>query len=144
MARFSTPTKLGDACKDCKTELTLENCLWNRHRLRALCHDCYKLYMRNWRKNNPEAHIGYDVKQYGISLEEYKERVDLQNGGCAICKQPCSTGQRLAVDHDHKTNVVRDLLCRRCNTVLGLVNDDELLLFDIIEYLKRHIVRKAG
>lgn len=142
-ARGGKKPELGKPCKECGIILSPENCVYSGQKLRSLCRDCHNLYMRKWRENNPEAHVGYDVKQYGLSLEEYKNRVALQLEGCAICKQPCKTGQRLAVDHDHSTKQVRDLLCRRCNTVLGLVNDDELLLFDILDYLKRHDLKKV-
>jgi heterodisulfide reductase subunit A-like polyferredoxin len=83
-------------------------------------------------------------KRHNMTPEEYAKKAELQFNGCAICKQPCKTGRNLAIDHDHKTNVVRDLLCQRCNVVLGLVNDDESLLFDMMDYLKRHQVRIAS
>jgi len=51
---------------------------------------------------------------YGISIEQYEEMLDKQNGLCAICKTPPQT-KRLAVDHDHDTGEVRGLLCHRCN-----------------------------
>lgn len=65
---------------------------------------------------------------YGLSLEEYERLVVLQNGNCAICRKPPSGGNhadsRLHVDHDHTTGRVRGLLCRHCNTGLGLLGDD--------------------
>ncbi|MFE2969933.1 endonuclease domain-containing protein [Streptomyces sp. NPDC059340] len=57
--------------------------------------------------------------KYGISLEEYDAMLRAQNGACAICGQPCSTGRQLAVDHDHMTGVVRALLCLNCNRNVG-------------------------
>lgn len=50
---------------------------------------------------------------YNITLEEYNALFAAQEGRCAIC-----LGKRreaLSVDHCHKTNQVRGLLCRRCN-----------------------------
>lgn len=41
-----------------------------------------------------------------------------QDGSCAVCRRPCATGRRLAVDHDHGTGRIRGLLCFRCNTSL--------------------------
>lgn len=37
---------------------------------------------------------------------------------CEICGEPCSTGRRLAVDHDHDKKTFRGLLCAKCNTKL--------------------------
>jgi Recombination endonuclease VII len=38
---------------------------------------------------------------------------------CAICHKPGSDfKKRLSVDHDHKTNKIRGLLCYRCNKFL--------------------------
>lgn len=44
---------------------------------------------------------------------------EAQGGTCAICDQPCASGRRLAVDHDHVTNRIRGLLCAKCNSCLG-------------------------
>jgi hypothetical protein len=78
------------------------------------------------------------LKTYGLTRDEYNKKLELQSRGCAVCKQTCPTGKNLAVDHNHKTNVLRDLLCIRCNNILGLANDNELLLWKLLEYLKRH------
>lgn len=65
--------------------------------------------------------------RYGLSAAEYDRLLEVQNGVCRICKLPCSTGKRLAVDHDHVTRKVRGLLCRRCNRGLGHFPTVELL-----------------
>ncbi len=94
----------------------------------------YKKYQKNY-------HL---LKNYGLTIEQYNQKLELQLGGCAICKYPCPTGKKLAVDHDHKTNIIRDLLCIRCNNILGLARDNENLLFDLIEYLKKHSIKIAS
>ena len=64
---------------------------------------------------------------------------DVQNGVCAICKKSGDgKWKKLCVDHDHKTGKVRQLLCRRCNMILGQAYDDSGLLADMIAYLNRH------
>lgn len=62
-----------------------------------------------------------------------------QHGGrCTACgSKPNGTYKnRLEVDHDHVTNQVRGLLCSRCNKVLGLANDDVLVLRGCVKYLE--------
>ncbi|MFG3582579.1 endonuclease VII domain-containing protein [Streptomyces sp. NPDC047990] len=50
---------------------------------------------------------------YGLSSEEYALLFAYQGGRCAICKE--TRRSNLAVDHDHKTEAIRGLLCQRCN-----------------------------
>src|ERR1043166_7904386 len=52
---------------------------------------------------------------YGMTLEQYDAILAEQSGVCAICTQKCSTGRRLAVDHDHIAKIIRGLLCANCN-----------------------------
>jgi hypothetical protein len=50
---------------------------------------------------------------YGLTSEEYQKLFDHQGGRCAICRETRS--KHLAVDHCHKTEAIRGLLCQRCN-----------------------------
>lgn len=77
-------------------------------------------------------------KHYGLSTKEYEERLSYQKYGCAICGEVCKSGKLLAVDHDHVTGKVRDLLCGRCNTGLGVFRDRPELLIKAADYLKEH------
>ena len=72
--------------------------------------------------------------RYGITLKEYEELEAYQEYVCAICKQPCNTGQPLSVDHCHNTRRIRGLLCRKCNVAIGTLSTIELLQ-RAIEYL---------
>jgi hypothetical protein len=47
--------------------------------------------------------------------------------------------ERLVVDHNHKTGMIRGLLCHRCNTGLGHFEEKIDLLHNAIEYLRRGI-----
>ncbi len=81
---------------------------------------------------------------FGLSAEDYDRMLQEQNGVCAICGQECATGNRLAVDHDHTTGKIRGLLCKNCNTAIGLFKENEEYMVNAIEYLKSHSPSRAG
>lgn len=77
--------------------------------------------------------------KYGMSVDQYWEMYESQNGCCAICKsnESGSRHKLLSVDHDHDTGVVRGLLCNTCNRGIGLLKDSPEVLSSAIEYLTR-------
>ena len=76
---------------------------------------------------------------YGITIEQYEEMFNVQKGNCAICgKHQNEIKQPLNVDHDHKTNEIRGLLCNSCNKLLGDSNDNSDTLLNAIQYLNKH------
>lgn len=77
----------------------------------------------------------YRLYKYNITPDEYLRMVDEQRGRCAICHELPSK-RALAVDHDHETNKVRGLLCIKCNTGLGLFNNNIRLLAQALVYLE--------
>lgn len=98
---------------------------------------------RKWRKGNTEYKrymYEYNLKkQTGLTLAEYEEISNRQEGKCLICQEipPKNRFGRLHVDHCHKSKQVRGLLCSSCNTALGLFKDREDLMERAVEYLKR-------
>lgn len=108
-----------------------------------------KNYQAQWKEINKEKVKEYSVKvnlknSYNITIEEYDQMLQKQNYVCAICKRPerrkearTDAIRRLAVDHCHKTNKVRGLLCSDCNTAIGLFQDDVNILQEAIEYLQQ-------
>lgn len=45
---------------------------------------------------------------------------------------------RWHVDHDHKTGIVRGLLCHHCNFIIGQAEDDPGILMRAVQYLQDH------
>ena len=56
----------------------------------------------------------------------------IQKNRCAICKN----NVKLCVDHDHKTNIIRGLLCRSCNAGMGQFKDSVSVIKEAIKYLE--------
>ena len=68
-----------------------------------------------------------------------QDLIDKHGNKCAICKQPRSAFKNsLSVDHNHKTKKLRDLLCKKCNLLVGLYGENIELLQSIIDYIKKH------
>jgi hypothetical protein len=72
---------------------------------------------------------------YNLSEAQYQEILLHQGGGCAICGMKPRT-KRLSVDHCHKTNRIRGLLCTVCNSgVLAMAKDKPEILRAAADYL---------
>jgi hypothetical protein len=71
------------------------------------------------------AHRARLEKVYGIDADIYDALLAWQGGRCYICGNKPRT-KRLAVDHNHKTGMVRGLLCADneygCNFALGAIS----------------------
>lgn len=117
-------------CSVCKKLLSSEFFAKDRKRKSGYRNTC-----DNCRKNNTL------IRLYGITLKQYYEMYDAQNGRCAICGSK-DTGNDIFkyfnVDHNHKTEKVRDLLCSKCNTAIGSLQDNPMIVFKAAKYLIKH------
>ena len=101
-------------------------------------------YMQTYRSTR-RGHLSAKDRErrFGITAERYAEMVEAQGGLCAICGKPeCETRngkvKALAVDHDHESGRIRGLLCVACNTGLGKLGDDPVVLRKAAAYVERH------
>ena len=100
---------------------------------------------REWNQRN-QARIREQHRQrkYGLSDKQYNQMAMEQRGLCVICGLPemrkrADRTMGLSVDHNHKTNKIRGLLCGNCNSGLGHFNVDNQsieLLCSAISYIK--------
>ena len=72
---------------------------------------------------------------YGLTREEYAQKVQEQEGLCAICYKKART--KLLVDHHHESGQVRGLLCRNCNWGIGRFEENAEIFGNAIEYFKQ-------
>lgn len=95
---------------------------------------------------NPAMESQRNIKrQYDLSPEEHEEKLKNSNYVCEICKNSETTFdgrtgslRKLSVDHCHNSKKLRGMLCNRCNTTLGKVDDNVELLMEMINYLNKH------
>lgn len=75
-------------------------------------------------------------RSYGITPEDYDRILAEQGGVCGICGGPPSgPGSAKGRFHvDHSGDVVRGLLCGRCNTAIGLLKHDVTLMSQAIAW----------
>lgn len=134
-------------CRMCKEDKDPSDFFVDRSQKDALstsCKVCLNKKNRVYYHNNKHIARNWNFKKkFGISLEEYDALNEKQKGLCSICHKLCSSGNRLAVDHDHKTAKIRGLLCQSCNVGLGYFKDNPELLVSAAAYLKEHNVSKA-
>lgn len=95
--------------------------------------------VKQWRVRNPVAlRLQWehkDANRYGLTLEKLREVRKATH--CEICKTEFTTTKHKHVDHCHKTQQYRGMLCHKCNVGLGHFKDDPHLLMQAITYLQR-------
>jgi len=95
-----------------------------------------KYYQKNKEELRKDAKKRQLLREYNLSKEEFEKIFLKQNCECAICHKlfenmPC-------VDHNHKTNKVRGLLCISCNVLIAMAQDDIIILENTIKYLREN------
>lgn len=78
-------------------------------------------------------------KAYGEDGLIAYERIQA-GAGCDICG---GRTPKMAIDHDHATGVVRGVLCKDCNLILGWAKDDPGRLRDMAAYLEKAAAQAA-
>lgn len=137
--------RLYPRCKACIVDFNRDQNI--KHRIKRVNYDRSRGSGWNrsgrdhWNDSAPDKHDKYLKRMYGISLRQYEDMFNSQGKVCAICKCECnrSNTTRLCVDHDHKTDIVRGLLCFQCNVGLGKFKDNVDLLNQAAQYLKERL-----
>lgn len=112
----------------------------NREAINARKRAIYVYNPEKWRRSLHDL--------YGVTPEQYDALYEAQGGCCAICGRPENAKQngrpvRLSVDHDHDSGIVRGLLCRRCNSAVGTLENTPFVEA-ISDYLARHGLRSVA
>lgn len=99
-----------------------------------ICKDCKLEYNRKRRtssiikKQNVKA-------RYGITTEEYEKHLEAEC--CQICNVSFDKKFTKCLDHCHKENLIRGVLCTECNIGLGMFKDNMNYLQNALNYLHK-------
>ncbi len=126
---------------------SIEGC-FNKHKGLSYCQKHYdELVQRKLRKTTTYskqlASRTRRLKNYGLTHNTYLNILNKQKHVCAICtkkERRIFNGNliNLSVDHCHKTNKNRGLLCHNCNVSLGSLQDSIANLCRAILYLLKY------
>ena len=131
LTEFSTTKKGTGVASHCKEfqKIWREKYKNDHPERKQIIHKNYKKQRERWIRDGLR-------KNFGMTYDEYKNLLETQGGKCAICsKTPKENKKMLGVDHDHKTNKVRGILCSTCNQGIGLFHDNIEHLANAIKYL---------
>lgn len=161
-------------CKKCEKVLPAAKFYKSNHHkngFNTCCKKCVGEKISKWKSANKDKVARYSrisrrrdggrsilkqiLKKRGISQDQYAAILAAQGNVCAICgrqseqrDKESNRFRRLYVDHDHETNLVRGLLCWKCNSGLGFFEDNRGILLSAIVYLESakymNAVSKAG
>lgn len=125
--------KTCNGCGQSKVETEFDRVPRMADGLRGKCKGCCKEMRRARREADPEKARDTSLRHnLGISLAQYKGLARKQASKCAICLEIHPV---LCVDHCHTRNIVRGLLCRKCNAAIGQLKDAPDLIIRALVYL---------
>lgn len=78
------------------------------------------------------------ASNYGITAHDLQRLYNRAGGRCEVCRNPDVPPSQLVIDHNHASGAVRGLLCVKCNTGLGLMQDNPRFMFAGWMYLETH------
>lgn len=130
--------KLTRSCSKCKENKSIED--FPSHKRKPLGKDyiCKPCASKRSSQTYTKEEIQIKNKKammkmkYNLSLSTLAEMKEAQSSKCLICKEE----KELVVDHCHSSGRVRGLLCRTCNSGLGMFKDNLLFLKSAMEYLE--------
>ncbi len=95
-----------------------------------------KALLENPEKEKRQRRKWFVKHKFGLSLELREALIKLQDNTCSICNKFMETNStEWATDHEHTDNYVRGMLCKTCNSGLGLFKDNPDVLMRAAEYI---------
>ncbi len=142
----SNRNKSGD-CKECQKTYRRNEFAEHPEEIKSRNREWYdknkesrRAYGRKRYSEHPEKWRSLGLKQkYGLTIEMWDLLLIASCGRCSMCGQQFSNSAREpVVDHNHSTGKLRGLLHAKCNSAIGLLEDDIRLCRCAVEYLESY------
>lgn len=126
--------ELKKICKKCEVELGLEHFGMSHKGKLGKQAKCYRCLRDEWYQ-----------RRYGVGVEWFEERLKKQKNRCGVCKTrfiftpfipPFFHSTRAVLDCDRMTHEPRGVLCVRCATLVGILDDDRDLGRRVMAYIR--------
>jgi hypothetical protein len=96
-------------------------------------------------RSNPDKIQARRFRAYGLTPEQYQERLLAQDHKCAVCQDALPDRRQTHIDHNHACcprkfscgECLRGLLCSNCNRMLGCARDNPAILAAAVAYLAK-------
>lgn len=95
----------------------------------------------HWETHRKKYRVRHYKKKYGLTLEEFEDKLESQGNECEICKESLDVNdnsKKAHMDHNHTTGELRGILCSKCNQGLGSFYESKEKLKSAIEYLEKY------
>lgn len=139
--------KLCSRCKNIKPESEFYKNKSKEDGYSHNCKECGKYYTKKWKSENRDAVKRYNkknsinrnlIKRYGITLDDKRNMLNIQNNRCKICGNEFEEESSAFVDHKHENGLVRGLLCTKCNTAIGYLQDNPKIIANAMLYVSQN------
>jgi len=128
-----------ETCKKCRKEYRLKNSDKIKESKKIYYYknrDKLLKISKTYRNSNKGKVKEYQLKyKYNIDKIQYDFLMKKANYKCEIC----GSIKKLHIDHNHRTDKIRGILCSKCNISIGLVDENLIILSNMLQYLKDRI-----
>lgn len=137
-------------CPVCGEEKSLKDFYLRKDRksgqaVESRCKECSKKRNNNTvtgeLRKTTRGSLEVRAKRYQLEVNDVLDYYDTHDGLCDICRKSSEDNRfgRLYIDHDHETGEFRGFLCGDCNSGIGYLKDNILIMENAIAYLKKGI-----
>lgn len=153
--KAATPPRFnseGQLCSRCRQRLPVTE-FYTSSRDRtgyvSVCKACTKEKTTNFRLDNieeerPRRMRYHRMKKYGVSRDTFYALLSSQGNRCGACRSPLNGEEDGCVDHDHATKAIRGILCKKCNSGIGMLGDNLEGVRKAVAYLESCEVAERG